>query len=779
MKLAEVKSKLENWSNEIKQKQAAKENERGDQQLGSQNYLSAENCYTKAIELWPQNVAYYNNRCACLMKQGEYNRALRDCLRAISIDKSVEKSYEQMASCYLILGDYTNADESIKILEKYKSYENFCNEKKELSIKLRNLKKNYIYRRNLHMYYSALDFAIEGLEAFPDSVRFKILKAECCINTRNIKKLKEMENEKGLSKADKCYLKSLYSLYKENFEEAILHLKEGQKIDPDHTYSQRMQIVIEKIQKGDERFHKKRFNEAADFYGEALDSGVIIIRSIEVHLLKNRAKSRRHIFQFHGAIADCTRALDIQFRFEFPYYGFLLLRADCYCCLELFEESLKDYETAIKVILEHFPQKNTEIGDEIRSKINKMKDEVNHKNAKNMNSLGEQKMSANQFDEALNFYCQAIDLWPENVLFCSNRANCYMKLGKYKAAVTDFQSILTTISTKDFHQMIKCFINVGDVTNAEKFISEMTYVENALDVAFADSKLKILKGECLALTGNFEEAMKIAKLFTSDALENDVEYLQALCAFKDDWKKAERNLKNVLLLDPNHVKAGSMLRQIKQFKEFEARGNHLLNERRYQQAREFLRKAIESNPIDSVDISNLICNYASACFECNEYRDAIDACTKLINNDQHHTRSLGIRAKCYSNLKLYSKCLDDLKSLKRLKKYEFDSVLYDRTEKALEPYQSKDPNYYDILDVEKSATLEEITKARRKLALCHHPDKHPYAPNDEKKEHEEMCKKINNAYRVLADKNERAKHDRNLERNKESYGSKTNFSARW
>ena len=63
-------------------------------------------------------------------------------------------------------------------------------------------------------------------------------------------------------------------------------------------------------------------------------------------------------------------------------------------------------------------------------------------------------------------------------------------------------------------------------------------------------------------------------------------------------------------------------------------------------------------------------------------------------------------------------------------------------------------DYYEILELEKDATEDEIKKPFRKLARKYHPDKNPDNPEAEKK-----FKEMQEAYAILSNPEERRKYD--------------------
>ncbi len=68
---------------------------------------------------------------------------------------------------------------------------------------------------------------------------------------------------------------------------------------------------------------------------------------------------------------------------------------------------------------------------------------------------------------------------------------------------------------------------------------------------------------------------------------------------------------------------------------------------------------------------------------------------------------------------------------------------------------SKKRDYYDVLQLSKSATQQDIKKSFRKLAMKYHPD-----VNKGDASAEEKFKEINEAYEVLSDPEKRSQYDR-------------------
>lgn len=77
-------------------------------------------------------------------------------------------------------------------------------------------------------------------------------------------------------------------------------------------------------------------------------------------------------------------------------------------------------------------------------------------------------------------------------------------------------------------------------------------------------------------------------------------------------------------------------------------------------------------------------------------------------------------------------------------------------QRPLSLIQAKKQDLYKTLNVPKSASQKDITKAYRKLALKHHPDK---VSESEREKSEKIFKEIGNAHDVLSDEEKRKSYD--------------------
>ena len=105
-----------------------------------------------------------------------------------------------------------------------------------------------------------------------------------------------------------------------------------------------------------------------------------------------------------------------------------------------------------------------------------------------------------------------------------------------------------------------------------------------------------------------------------------------------------------------------------------------------------------------------------------------------------------------TNEKYHSDWGDDYEDLGKRKNTKEDKEFRDAAK------NNELPNYYEILDVSRNATQEEIKKKFRVLAKKTHPDK-------TKENSEEEMAELNIAYEVLSDKERREKYDKYLKVN--------------
>ncbi|RMC04468.1 hypothetical protein DUI87_18913 [Hirundo rustica rustica] len=81
----------------------------GNNHMKEENYGAAVDCYTRAIELDPNNAVYYCNRAAAQSKLNNFREAIKDCESAIAIDPKYSKAYGRMGLALTSVNKYEEA----------------------------------------------------------------------------------------------------------------------------------------------------------------------------------------------------------------------------------------------------------------------------------------------------------------------------------------------------------------------------------------------------------------------------------------------------------------------------------------------------------------------------------------------------------------------------------------------------------------------------------------------------------------------------------------------
>ncbi|XP_059059239.1 dnaJ homolog subfamily C member 7 [Achroia grisella] len=401
---------------------------------------------------------------------------------------------------------------------------------------------------------------------------------------------------------------------------------------------------------------------------------------------------------------------------------------------------------------------------------------------------------------ALVMYDEAINLCPDNAAYYGNRSACYMMLGMYKKALDDAQKAvsLDPTFTKGYIRIAKCCIALGDMSSGEQAVNKakelggaecatserraleslrrlhedaqrameardyrrvVFCMDRCLDYSPSCAKAKLTKAECLAMLGRCQEAQEIANdSLRFDSLDAEAIYVRGLCLyFEDKDEQAFKHFQQVLRLAPDHKKAIETYKRAKLLKQKKEEGNEAFKMGRWPQALSRYNEALNIDKNNKAVNAKLYFNKATVCAKLNQTIEAAKACTAALELDENYVKALLRRAKCHTELGNYQDAVKDYERLYKIDKSKENKQMLHEAKIALKRSERKD--YYKILGVAKTASVDDIKKAYRKRALVHHPDRHAGAPDTERREQERRFKEVGEAYGVLSDPKKRARYD--------------------
>ena len=306
------------------------------------DYTGAISLYTKAIAIQPQ-ANYYSNRAFCKIKLDKYDEALKDCLKAIDLDKTFFRGYTRAAQCELYFG---KIPEALEILRKgIPHVENGEKLRKEMdSVNM------------LQMQIDKMKSEIELKKYSEATTRIELVQEKCFgDNTLMLKKIELLclsnQSDKAkefLTKYEKRFRKigtnefelqmATVARYSNDLATAKKLISDRLRMDPDNQELKDHFIMIRNLEKAKKTanglFKEKKYEAAIEKYDKVVQIDPTNCQFNAV-IISNKATCLKLMGKKKEAITVLKEALSIN-----PKYGKgYLKKADLEEELELYEEA--------------------------------------------------------------------------------------------------------------------------------------------------------------------------------------------------------------------------------------------------------------------------------------------------------------------------------------------------------------------------------------------------------------------------------------------------------
>ncbi|KAF1986816.1 TPR-like protein [Aulographum hederae CBS 113979] len=291
----------------------------GNKFFKAKDYNRAIQEYSKAIEADESSATYRSNRAAAYMSANKYEEALKDAQVADHLDPGNPKILNRLARVYVALG---MPEEALEIFARDP------NSSAKDSAPAQAM-KNHVHQAEVQlqtgtsgsMVIHALDQAERGLGFGVDRPRkWKLMRGEAYLKMGNPNALGDAQNvAMSLLRTNNQDPEALVlrgrALYAQgDNDKAVQHFRQALNCDPDYKEAVRYLRMVQRLQRmkdeGNDHFKSGRMQRAIEVYTQALEVDPQN-RGINSKLLSNRAMCYNRLKKYQEAIADCTRALEL------------------------------------------------------------------------------------------------------------------------------------------------------------------------------------------------------------------------------------------------------------------------------------------------------------------------------------------------------------------------------------------------------------------------------------------------------------------------------------
>ena len=427
--------------------------EKGNALVKEKKYKEALDCYTKSIEIDPNDPILYSNRSAMHLNLSEFDQALADAEKAISLKPDYAKAYLRKGKALEGLLKPKEALDTYKLgLEKDKSNAQLLQAQQELDASLNNpFMKNYakLYTdpRTAGMmrdpqFKNLVDFAMKDQKVLIQMIRtdprfmtvFSVLTGidmeKMSEDVQKASEERKKEEEKKKKEEEEKKKKEEEEKKKKEEEEKYnaMSAEEKKEVD-DHKKADEIKA------KGNEEFKKKNYDEAIKYYQQAID-----LYPKEMVYYLNSAKCYLEKKDYDKAIELCKHVCENSHDFTRRATAFGI-QGYAYRAQNKLDEALKAFEDSQM-------EKNDVRIKEALKETQKLKQKqeaeayINPEKAEEENKKANELYKAGKFPDALKVYEEAIKRNPKLPKYYTNRAQCYIKLMEFYQAIKDCEAAI-------------------------------------------------------------------------------------------------------------------------------------------------------------------------------------------------------------------------------------------------------------------------------------------------------------------------------------------------
>ncbi|CAN6723702.1 unnamed protein product [Malus baccata var. baccata] len=377
-----------------------------------------------------------------------------------------------------------------------------------------------------------------------------------------------------------------------------------------------------------------------------------------------------------------------------------------------------------------------------------------------------QSIKVKRYSEALNDLNAAIEADPALSEAYYHRASVLRQICRYEESEKSYKKFLElkpreSVAEKELSQLIQAQ-NALDTAmtlfESGNYAKSSEYVEKVVLIfSPACSMAKLLKVRLLLATKDYSSVISEAAYI----LKEDEDNLEALLLrgrayyYLADHDVAQRHYQKGLRLDPEHSELKKAYFGLKNLLKKTKSAEDNVNKGKLRVAVEDFKAALALDPNHLAHNVHLHLGLCKVLVKLGRGKDALSSCNEALTIDEELLEALVQRGEAKLLTEDWDGAVEDLKSAAQQSPQDMNiREALMRAEKALKMSKRKD--WYKILGVSKTASISEIKRAYKKLALQWHPDKNV----ENRQEAEDKFREIAAAYEVLSDEDKRTRYDR-------------------